>query len=451
MTLDSVPPYAGDDAQTIGDHAIVVGGGIAGLLATRVLADAFARVTLLERDSLSDSVVARRGTQQANHVHILLEAGRHTIEDLFPGYGDDITDGGGLVVDAGTDVRYFQDGAFFAPGSADHPVLCASRPLFESTIRQRVRALSGVSIRAPRHVTEYLTDDAGDVTGVAVRTEDGEDDLRCDLVVDGTGRTSMTPDWLERAGFGAPPVDEVRVDLAYSTLVVDRPPSDRRGYLVGPSPARPRGGTVLPVEDHRWLVTLFGLHGDHPPRDLEGFRSFAASLPTPEVSDVLERHERRSGDIHHYPFPTNRWVRYERLEEFPAGVLPIGDAIASFNPIYGQGMSVAALEALSLHHALRSDGLDGLADRYFDRTTSVVDTVWRITVGADFEFPGTTGPKPRGTDLFNRYRSHLVQAAHSDGRVSDAFARVFLLEREPTSLVSPSILFRVLRSTAGLT
>jgi 2-polyprenyl-6-methoxyphenol hydroxylase-like FAD-dependent oxidoreductase len=199
------------------------------------------------------------------------------------------------------------------------------------------------------------------------------------------------------------------------------------------------------------MVTLFGLHGDHPPTDLDGFRAFAASLQTSEVSDVLERHPVRSGEIHHYPFPANRWVHYERLADFPAGLLPIGDAVASFNPIYGQGMSVAALDALSLHHALRAGGAAGLADRYFDRMASVVDAVWRLAVSADFEFPRTTGPKPRGTDLLNRYRSRLVRAAHSDDRVSDAFARVFLLERKSTSLLHPSILLRVLRSTVGLT
>jgi 2-polyprenyl-6-methoxyphenol hydroxylase-like FAD-dependent oxidoreductase len=451
MTLESVPRYAGDDVPAVGEHAVVVGAGIAGLLATRVLTDAFDRVTLLERDPLPDDVGARRGTQQANHVHILLEAGRVTLEDLVPGYGDEITDDGGLVVDAGTEVQYYQDGAFFASGRQRHPMLCASRPLFESTLRRRVRAYDGVSIRAACHVSDYRVDPAGDVTGVAVRTPDGPDEIQADLVVDATGRTSQTPDRLDRAGFEAPPVDEVHVDLAYSTLVLERPPSVRRGYLVGPSPACPRGGTVLPVEGNRWMVTLFGLHGDHPPTDLDGFRAFAASLPTSEVSDVLDRHPVRSGEIHHYPFPANRWVHYERLEDVPAGLLPIGDAVASFNPIYGQGMSVAALEALALHHALRTGGLDSLADRYFDRTASVIDTVWRMAVGADFEFPGTTGPKPRGTDLLNRYRSRLVRAAHSDDRVSDAFARVFLLEREPTSLLHPSIFLRVLRSTLGLT
>ncbi len=451
MTLDSVPRYAGDDVPKAGDHAVVVGAGVAGLLATRVLSDAFDRVTLVERDPLSDAVAPRRGTQQATHVHILLEAGRVTLEALFPGYGDEITAAGGLVVDAGTDVQYYQDGGFFASGADRHPMLCASRPLFESVLRRRVGALDGVRIRAPCHVSDFRFDAAGDVTGVAVRAEEVADEIEADLVVDATGRTSRTPDRLERAGFQAPPVDEVEVDLAYSTLVVERPATVRRGYLIGPSPACPRGGTVLPVEDDRWMVTLFGLHGDHPPTDLDGFRAFAASLPTPEVSDVLERQPVRSGEIHHYPFPSNRWVRYDRLEAFPGGLVPVGDAIASFNPIYGQGMSVAALGALSLHHALRAGGIDGLAERYVDRTASVVDTVWRIAVSADFEFPRTTGPKPRGTDLFNRYRSRLVRTAHSDDRVSDAFARVFLLERKPTSLLHPSILLSVLRSTLGLT
>ena len=257
MTLDSVPRYAGDDTTAVGDHAVVVGAGIAGLLATRVLIDAFDRVTLIERDPLADTDDVRRGTQQAAHVHILLEAGRVTIEDLFPGFGDEITAQGGVVVDAGTDIQYFQDGAFFASGAQRHPMLSASRPLVESTLGRRVRSLDGVEVSAPAHVAEYRADEAGDVTGVEVRTADGLDAVAADLVVDATGRTSQTPAWLERAGFGAPPVDEVHVDLAYSTLVLERPPTVRRGYLIGPSPECPRGGTVLPVEGDRWMVLLF--------------------------------------------------------------------------------------------------------------------------------------------------------------------------------------------------
>ena len=191
-------------------------------------------------------------------------------------------------------------------------------------------------------------------------------------------------------------------------------------------------------------MTLFGLHGDHPPTDPDGFRAFADSLPTPALSRLLDGHEWRAGEIHHYPFPSSRRRRYEDLHRFPGGLLVTGDAVASFNPIYGQGMSVAALDALQLHHALAADDLDALASQFFDRVGEVVDIVWRMTVGADFEFPATEGPKPRGTDLFNRYVARVIETAHSDPHVSDAFARVLRLERRPTTLLSPGVAWRVL-------
>ena len=215
--------------------------------------------------------------------------------------------------------------------------------------------------------------------------------------------------------------------------------------LVLPSSPRTRGGVAIPVEGDRWQVTLAGVHGDSPPTEYAGFRDFAASLPVADLEAILAGHERVSDDVAHYPFPSNLRRRYEGLERFPDGLVVIGDGIASFNPIYGQGMSVAALEALLLHQELAAGGRENLATRFFDRAGTLVDTVWLISVGADFEFTQTAGPKPRGTTLFNRYLSRLVRGAHSDGALADAFYRVLRLEQSPTTLLRPGVAWRVLR------
>lgn len=449
MTLAHVSEYDGERVPSVDGHAVVVGGSMAGLLAARVLADGFETVTLLERDPMPDESVARRGVPQSEHVHVLLEPARRALEALFPGYGEAVTAAGGLCIDAATELRYFERGAYVADGNEELPMYCASRPLFERVARRRVRDHDGITVRPECHVTDYLTDDGATVVeGVELTDATGADEkLTADLVVDATGRTSRTPTWLAENGYPSPAVDEVTVDLAYSTVAVERPPADRRAYLCAPSPPDTRGGTAVPVEGDRWLVTLFGLHGTHPPTDREGVEAFASALAAPEIAAILDDHEWVSEDIAHYPFPSNQWHHYETLDSFPDGLLVTGDAIASFNPIYGQGMSVAALDALHLHETLAA-GTTDLAPRFFDRAAESIDVVWRMAVGADFEFPQTTGPKPTGTALFNRYVGRLVDTAHDDPRVAEAFARVVRLETPPTALLRPGIAGRVLLPNA---
>ena len=191
-----------------------------------------------------------------------------------------------------------------------------------------------------------------------------------------------------------------------------------------------------------------------PHSELEGngISTDALPLPTPlshsassDVTRIIDEHERVSADIYKYPIPSNRRRRYEDLERFPDGLVVIGDAIASFNPIYGQGMSVAALEALQLHHTLAIDGDDPLALRFFEQVHQVVDDAWSVAVGSDFQFSETTGPKPVGTDLLNRYIARLNRKAHTDGRLADAFNRVVIMEERPTSLFRPRLVWRVLK------
>ena len=177
---------------------------------------------------------------------------------------------------------------------------------------------------------------------------------------------------------------------------------------------------------------------------MEGFREFAATLPIPDLKRLLDTDPQTSEDVQYYPFASNQRRYYEDVERFPDGLVVLGDAIASFNPIYGQGMSVATLEALALHHALGSGGSEELASRYFERAAEVIDVAWTMAIGADFQFPQTTGPKPRGTDLFARYLSRLTRKAHTNGELRDALFRVITMERPPTTLLRPGTVARVL-------
>jgi 2-polyprenyl-6-methoxyphenol hydroxylase-like FAD-dependent oxidoreductase len=451
MTTSTVPRYERNRIADRGGRAVVVGAGIAGLVITRVLVDAFEEVAVVDRDPLPDEPVARRGVPQARQIHVLWEGGRASIEELFPGYSEELRAAGGVVIDGRRDLYIYSQEGFLAAGSEPFPLYAATRPLYEHLLRRRVAGLEGVSLREECGFVDYLADDAATaVEGVVIRNRDGErEELAADLVVDATGRTSRTPGWLGKHGYAPPSIEDVYVDLAYSATLVERPPDDRRMIGVLAEAPRTRGGAVLPVEGDRWLVNLHGLHGDHPPTSVEGSAEFAASLPVPIVSELLAEFPTASEEVAFYPFASNRRYRYEDLDRFPEGLIVVGDAIASFNPIYGQGMSVAALEALVLHDSLATGDREGLAPRFFEHAAEVVDPAWMLAIGADFAFSQTRGDRPRGTAFFDWYLSRLFRAAHADGVLTDAFTRVLSMQRPPSSLLRPGVAWRVLGPGRG--
>jgi 2-polyprenyl-6-methoxyphenol hydroxylase-like FAD-dependent oxidoreductase len=449
MTLASIDRYDGKRGLSLGERAVVLGGSMAGLCAARVLADAFEEVVVLERDEFPDDPVVRDGAPQTSQPHAMLEAGRATLEDLFPGFGEAVQAAGGLELDMTRDLDWYDQGGFVTSADAELPALYASRPLFEHVVRERVRDRDDVQLRGGCRFFEYRYDARAErVTGVRFRDAAGtETTLEGALVVDATGRTSRTPEWLESHGYPAPETSEVGVDMTYSTVRIERPPEAQGGVLIAPEPDRPRGAAMMPAEDGRWEVVLQGIHGERAPADRETFIEWAEQLPGEEIAYQVREQEWLS-DIQRYPFPASVRRHYEGLDRFPDGLVVTGDAVASFNPIYGQGMSVAALDALVLHHQL-ADGLAGLGSRFFDEVSDVVDEPWRLAVVSDFIFDETTGPRPFGTDTFNHYVTRLLRRARHDGALTEAFFRVFRLERSATSLLRPSVLWRVFRPQFG--
>lgn len=450
MSLAEITRYDPDRVSPVGERAVVVGGSIAGLATARVLADAFDDVIVLERDSLPDKPVARAGAPQTSHPHALLEAGRATLEDLFPGFGGELLRTGGLMIDFSTDVREYNRGGYLAAPRERYPTYCASRALFEHVVRRQVDTVENIEVRDGCQVTGYIADgDPATVTGVNVRDGGSKTALAADLTVDATGRTSRTPVWLDQHGYDTPPVDEVAIDVSYRSIRLERPTDDRRMRIVTPSAPRTRGAALIPIEDNQWEVIVQGVHHDDPPADRRGLIKYTERLPTSIIADLMKQQPWVSDEIRQYPYPASLRRRYEALDTFPDGLVVVGDAIASFNPVYGQGMSVAALEAVCLHHTLATGGGDSVGERFFDRAERVVDNVWNVVVGADFEYPQTTGDKPAGTGLINWYIDRLIRKAHSDPALSEAFARVTRLEDSPTTLLRPSLAWRVLQPTIG--
>jgi 2-polyprenyl-6-methoxyphenol hydroxylase-like FAD-dependent oxidoreductase len=422
-----------------GTKAIIIGGSIAGLLAAKTLSDHFNEVILIERDDLTDDRRARRGVPQGRHAHGILASGSAVLEGFFPGIADELEAAGALRADALNDGRWFFEGGCLKRTPAGRGIL-VSRPLLESTIRGRVRQIGGVKL-IENCTVSGLFYDAANVRGVRV----GDEVLEADLVIDASGRGSHSPNWLNAMGYHAPSEETVEVQVAYTTRLFRlRPGCDWDDLVLAcpPTVKGKRGGVVLAQENGKWIVTLFGHFGNQAPLDLEGFIEYSKSLPAPFVHEFLKNAEPIS-DASFTRFPANRRRRYEKLDRFPEGFLVFGDSICSFNPVYGQGMSVAALQAVALQGELAS-GDAHLARRFFKRAAKVIDTPWSIATGADLKMPEAAGRRTPAQRLINRYIALVHKAAHTDAQVAAAFIRVTQLLADPDSLMRPTMLLRVL-------
>ncbi len=424
------------------EHAIVVGGSMAGLLCARVLADHCGHVTIVERDSFPATVENRRGVPQGRHTHGLLASGRAVLERFFPGLSQELITAGAVQGDLARDGRWFMQGACLAKFTSGLNGLLMSRPFLETAVRRRVLALPNVQARENATVDEpAATADHARVTGVKV----GGETLAADLVVDTTGRGSHSPQWLEGMGYSRPAEERVEVALAYTTRWFRRRPEHLDGDIAVVSPPTPegkRGGVMLAQEGWRWTLTLIGHFGQAAPQDLEGFIEYARTLPAPYIYEVI-RDAEPLGDPVSARFPASVRRRYEKLPRFPEGYLVFGDAISSFNPIYGQGMSVAALEAVELDETL-GQGCQDLAKRFFARASKVVDIPWSVAVGNDLRMKETVGPRSAGLNIINWYMSKLHKAAHRDPVPALAFHRVGNLLAPPPSVMHPRVAFHVL-------
>ena len=443
-------------------HAVVLGGSLAGLLAARVLSDHFEHVTLIERDVYPDTPETRRGIPQANHVHGLLLRGRQALEELFPGLQDEMIAEGAPLLDMANDIAWYTRAGWAIRFPSDLKVLAFTRPLLDFHVRRRLNQNPRIEIMDNTEVLRLLPDSVENrVSGVLVCARAADVDRRvakaisADLIIDATGRASRAPRWLKDLCYDAPEETVVNAHLGYASRLY-RVPDNFNGdwtcaYVQSAPPERKRGAILFRVEGNRWLVTLIGGGRDYPPSDEAGFLEFARSLPVSIIYDAICSAEPIS-PIKTHRGTENRVRRFERANQLPENFLLLGDAVCAFNPVYGQGMTIASLGALTLQKCLREqerthpDGsLTGLARNFQKQLAKVNKAPWLLATGEDYRYRETDGAGPGVmTRFMHRYMEHVLQLATESVVVRRVLLRAFNILVPPTTLFQPRVLFLVL-------
>ena len=438
---------------SLGKQAVVVGAGMGGLTAAKAVSAHFERVMVLDRDALPDEPHARPGTPQARHGHVLLVGGQQALAELFPGVEAEFAGAGAVPTRLGLDIRVERPGYDpFPKRDLGLTALCMSRALIEFVTRRQLARASNVAFRARCRVKELVP--AKDGSAVAgVRYEDAEgrqQTMSADLVVEASGRAQLTLAFLASIGAAKPDETEIGIDQAYSSAVFQIPDDAPTGWLglmhLPGAPQTSRGAFLFPMEETRWIVSLGGNHGDAPPADMEGFMAFAKSLRTPTLYDAVNR-ARPLGDIARYVLPSSVRRHFERLERFPHGLVPIADSICRFNPVFGQGMSVAAQEACVLGRLLASRAslpqpLEGLAPDFFAAIQNGLAAPW-ATAETDFVFPQTRGRRPADLEGRLQYAAALTHLAAEDPSLHRMLAEVNGLVQPQSVLQEPQLVARV--------
>ncbi|MFK0143193.1 FAD-dependent monooxygenase [Streptomyces murinus] len=431
---------------------IVIGASAAGLLAAAALTE-YADITIVERDSLPNGPQLRRGVPQARHAHLVWSGGVRAFDELLPGIVDGIVDSGGRLVDIMADMvsRAPNEVWFRRFTTGRHQILVCSRSLLDSELRTRVLADRRITLRENTTVLD-LEGTASRVTGVRVKTGDEEHTLAADLVVDSSGRGSRAPQWLQALGLPMVTEREVNAGVAYASRLY-RAPGTTAGtkfplinVQANPAKAPGQGGVIVPIENDQWIVTLSGTRGGEPTGDPEQFVDFALNLGDPIIGELLKTAEAISG-VATTRSTANHRRYYEKMNRWPDGLTVIGDAIASYNPVYGHGLTVAAQCALAIREVLRTTTLNapGTAQRLQKAASRPVAAAWDLAVGQDALYPGASGTPPTAVEkLLSRYVDRCVETGASNPRALNALLDVMSLSKPATRLFSPDMLVAML-------
>ena len=444
----------------LGERAIVVGGGIAGLSAARVLSDRFHKVVILDRDELPNNATPRTGVPQGKHAHGLLAGGLKALEQLFPGFGNELRRAGAVPVDRGFDVLYELAGQDPWPRiKLDEPTYCfltLTRPLLELTLRNQVARLTNVDVRGGCKALHIIAEaGTGAATDVCYRTSEGKlETLHADLIIDASGSGSLTLEFLKATRRRLPEETSIGVSMHYASASVEDvviKDDYKVAYTLPDAPEDTRGGLLMPGENGTYQLVLIS-RGEHiPPIRESEFRSFARMLWSPTIYNAIKNAKFLTG-ISPATFSHSKWRHFAQVSDFPRGLLPIGDAICRFNPIYGQGMSTAARQASLLFELLggsSDDLLSTLAPDFLTKTEDLIADPWAMSAVPDFIYPDTTGIRPKNLEELLNFQKGLGQLAARDVDVFHTLTDVRHLLKPLSVLDDPSIVSRVEKELAS--
>ncbi|MEW9668481.1 NAD(P)-binding protein [Ammoniphilus sp. 3BR4] len=447
------------EKRRMGSHAVIIGSGIGGLCAAQVLSRYFEKVTVLEQGARPLGKEPRKQVPQGYHLHVLLKRGEEALEQLFPGIGQAMLGNGSVLINGTRDLKWFHHGVWKKRFEGDLSILLQSRPFLEGHIRNQVEQNPHILIRYQTkalrpifHASEKV------IKGLQVQEEGSPvpTDLSAELVIDASGYGSRFQTWFIDQGYICP-VEKVTINLRYISQTYQLKPEKKRDWsvlMVYPSPPAEKAGAALSrTERNRYIVTLFDYDQDEDrplPRNAKEFIEMTKKLSQDTIYQELQGSEPLS-DIQVYKVPYMIRYRYEKLQNFPKGFLFLGDTLCRFDPVFGQGMSVAAMEALALDQCLQKAWKQGrgissdLASRYFRKISKIIDPVWLMILIEDFRHRHVTGNKPMGLTFLQWYTKRIFQRSSQDTDIYNAFVYVMNLLRPANTLFHPSVIWKALR------
>lgn len=431
--------------------AIIIGGGMSGKLVAAAISPFFHSVHILEKDEKpSPSLDVRPGVSQGHHIHALLHAGEQALETIFPGFQKDMTDHGAVKIDSLKDLSWFHHGVWKKKLNSEYTTLLQTRPFLESYVEKRVEQLDKVHYLYGVKVLSYLVNaDSNCVCGVEINHNKEIHTVTADLVVDSSGSSSFSKMWLEKQGRMVPE-EKVEIGLCYATRMFKLPETNRdfKIKLIYPNPPKETlGGTLSLVEGRKYIVTLIGYLNSIKAKDVsseEAFIDFCGKLPLKDIQQELQKGTSLS-DTMFYQIPHIVRRRFDKVE-MPEGLLVVGDSFCRIDPVFGQGMSIAALEALAIKRYFRSVSKIGSIKKLQKQLGRIVAPVWSMVLCEDFRYEEVKGKRPFGLRFQQWYVKKIFLLSSKNPKIYCDFVRVMNLTSPATILFKPSTIKEVLKS-----
>ncbi|WP_462413233.1 FAD-dependent oxidoreductase [Neobacillus sp. Marseille-QA0830] len=438
------------------EKAIILGGGISGKLAARVLSDFYQEVIVLERDSEPSGPFPRKGALQGNHIHALLHAGEHGLEKLFPGITEKFYSTGAVKINSTQDLAWFHHGVWKHRYDGGYTTTLQTRPHLEWHIGESIKTLPNVTIHYNCSFKEYIYEENENrIVGVDCTEGGSSNSLYGDLIVDASGAASFTTGWLKGRGLHISE-EKVKIGLSYISKKFQLPDHQDRDWtikLVYPNPPQEKiGGTISKVEGNQYIVTFIGYHDEIDEKEVlrneDSFIELAKKLPKSDIYQELKDAAPLS-QTSVFRVPHITWRKYDQMKQLPEGLLLIGDTICRIDPVFGQGMSIAILEALALQKLLtkQNQSQQHLIRAFHKQAAKIIAPIWSMVLTEDFRYPSTTGKRPMGLSFLQWYSRNIFLLSAEDKRTYNSFIKVMNLVRPMTILMTPRILWRVCKKS----